>query len=273
MGAYASTPKKDTYVAGDVELSELCSPEYLNTGDIVLMSGNGWLARLIRCFLWTNYSHVGMLHWRVLDGDDRPTLCLWESVGHVDDLHCLLHGRKKSGVRLVRFCDKITSYIDASSWKRTQVCVVRVHPRSPEYADAIARRLCDFEHEACGTAYDSSVPDLLRAAYPTLLGANYLSTNATNDAYTCNELVAVTLVRTRICSEILPVGSITERSFINGAIGNRYQLDATLAQENIHLTVTNTPAPAYAPRTPSTHSAIVAASDIRQRGVHAYQNV
>lgn len=235
MGASPTVPKKDTTLPFPVALEDLV--DELNTGDIVLFCGNSWYATLIRYFVYTPYSHVGMVHRRVPPGGRTPVLCLWESVGHVDDLYCLLHGRKKSGVRLVSFVDKMREYINGAHSLTTAICVIRVHPRGSAEAASIAARLEAFEDHHCGTAYDMNPLHLARCAYPGLLGANVLT--PVNAAFTCNELIAETLVFTRICSEELPVGMITERHFLTGAILHNFEQDAALAQDNLHLTVTH----------------------------------
>lgn len=256
--AWGSAARRhDVYTPYPVAFDDLAPS--LDTGDVLLMCGNGVGAHLIRLLLWTNYSHVGIVHRREFadaSGQMVSELCLWESAGHDDGLVCLLHGRRKGGVRLVRLRDRIESYM-RSSWRGlAYVCVVKLHATEEKLAK-IAHQMCALEDRHCGLAYNSNPLHLAAAGFPGLFGPTHPSfalpayaghALAAPTPMTCNELVALTLVSAGICRSWLPVGAVTEQSFINGDIGPHFlEPGVSMGTENYHWTINglHTQYPAY----------------------------
>jgi hypothetical protein len=233
MGAAATVPKENSRTHTRTSPSELIAT--LRTGDVLLFQGNGWQATLERWFTWCEYSHIGMVQWRMLGDTDMhgnrvPTACLWESVGHLDAHTCVLHGRRKTGVRLVRLAEKIDDYIAANAWREVRVCSIPLHARAAkrESMEALFER---FVNETCGIPYQTSAIGMLCAAYPVEFGAAYATPLS---GYTCNQLVAATLVRIHAYKSSMPIGSITLRGFLDGALLDAWSDDAILDQINYH---------------------------------------
>jgi hypothetical protein len=240
MGGGPSVPKCDKYPAQAATIQEILAS--VNTGDLVYFSGNTWSARLIRLITWYDYSHVGMVHRRVLPGHTEPTVCLWESTGTLDDLPCLLHGNIRTGVRLVSLEAKLRAYIAGNGWGETRICVVPLRPRGAD-RDATRRlleaNLTRFEDTVCGTSYSRAAVDLLCAAYGPVVEAPVDPGQLANlHAYTCNQLVAYTLVRMRAYSARVPIMSCSLRSYTDGTGVLPSMCDlAELEQTNWHWRV------------------------------------
>lgn len=232
MGAAATVPKQNKYAEVPITVAELLA--IVNTGDLLFFRGNSWQSWFERLGIWCNYSHVGMVEWRVLPGHTTATACLWESVGHLDAIPCVLHGRCKSGVRLVRLADRVADYIAGNSWDETAVCLVQLHARSAERRAEMTQHLARFINETCGDSYSTHSLDILRSQMPDLLGAAHMGHLA---GYTCNQLVAATLVRMRAYNVSTPVTAITLRGLLDGALLERWQALGTLDQTNYHFTV------------------------------------
>lgn len=232
MGGTASTTVQTQDLTKEPLLpSQVCAPGVLQTGDIVLFNGSGWRSALIRWFTWSNYTHVGMVHWRRIPGHgDAPVLCLWESTGHADKLPCLLHQRHKSGVRLVPLEHKLLEYVKADPWGDTRISVVPLQFRSDADRQTFERLLTEFEDRVADTPYAGSASRLLAAGYPMELGTQHLAADI--DSYTCNQLVAVTLIRARAFTSSLPDGQITVSGFAEGALDARWSDLATTQGKN-----------------------------------------
>lgn len=249
MGAGPSVPKDNVYPTEAVDINELVSR--LRTGDILCFSGNTWSARLVRLFAYWDYSHVGMVHWRVLPGHVEPVPCLWESVSTIDELPCLLHGNRRSGVRLVSLVDKLRLLIAGNSgWGETRVCVVPLLALGGEQNRPVMEaHLRAFEDEVCGARYSFAAADLLSSAWGPMFehhsgGGPMPVRTATPSmpfnvhAYTCSQLVARTLVRMRAYAASTPVDAATLRSFTNGTvIIGKYRDRGELDQTNYHWRV------------------------------------
>lgn len=230
MGATPSVQKDNQRPDRPVCLAELLPS--LNTGDVVLFCGNGFRATVERWLTWSEYSHVGMVQLRQFPGMPHPTVCLWESVGHLDELPCLLHGRRKTGVRLVTLEDKVNEYIRESPWSEVRLCVVPMCSRGPDGRAVMDRHLTDYVHQCCGVAYPTHTMDILRAGFPGLAGDG-----PPVSGMTCNRLIAETLVRMHAYRKELPVGQITLNSFIDGTITDELQDHGVLDQVNYHWVV------------------------------------
>lgn len=263
--------KDDKYPPQPLMVSELLArprdrPDQavLKTGDIIMFSGNGWRAFGTRWVEWCDYSHVGMVHWVSLPGSVEQTCCVWESVGHLDDLSCVLHGRRKTGPRLVPLRDKLDGYIDGSSWHEVRICHIRLWPHPPQERAALEQALLDFENHLCaGSTYPSPTQLVLSAATwqlpmgMPLDAASSTSSSSSSSAssstpsslnprlatYTCDQLIATTLVQMHAYSSELPVKQIHLASFLNGSILERYRDKAALDQINWHWIVKSDQSP------------------------------
>jgi hypothetical protein len=233
MGAAATVPKENKYAAVPVSVDELL--RVVQTGDLLFFRGNSWQSMLERLFIWCSYSHVGMVEWRVLPGHTVATACLWESVGHLDAHTCVLHGRRKTGVRLVRLADKLADYIAGNAWRETHVCLVQLHARNDAARADMTARMSAFIDQVCGCDYSTHAIDIMRSQFPSMLGS---ATPASAVAgYTCNQLATATLVRMHAYSSATPAAQITLAGLMDGALLAQWQDKGALDQINYHYTV------------------------------------
>ena len=223
MGGSASkVPKVDNYPEQPVSVDELLP--LLSTGDIILFRGCGTSAWWVRLWEMCNYSHVGMVHKRVLDGHSEPTVCVWESVGHLDNMPCLLHGRLKSGPRL---------------------CIIKMQPHRTEDSIALDQHLSAFEDYTCGRSSYPGSSEVVAGAiglWKLPMGDDTVSQwqgpgVVARVDYTCEQLIAATLVRMQAYSASLDVNRIHLNSFIDGSILETHRRRAVLDQVNYHWTV------------------------------------
>jgi len=139
----------------------------LQTGDILLFAGKGFISQVIKRMTGSPWSHVGMVYRPAED----VVLC-WESttLTKVKDEYA---GRPVKGVQLVQLSARVGTYDGAIAWRRL------ITPRSPATLAEIDR----LRHELAGRPYEEDVLDLVRAA---------LRRNDVEDAQTlfCSELVA-----------------------------------------------------------------------------------
>jgi len=233
MGAAATVPKENKHAAVPVSVDELLAA--VHTGDLLFFRGNSWQSMLERWFIWCNYSHVGMVEWRVLPGDSVATACLWESVGHLDAHACVLHGRRKSGVRLVRLAERLADYIGGSVHRETHVCLVQLHAANDAARDEMTQRLAAYIGHVCGREYSTHSIDIMRSQFPTVLGA--AAPVGVTAGYTCNQLVLATLVRMHAYSAHTPAAQITLAGLLDGALLAQWQDKGALDQINYHFTV------------------------------------
>lgn len=233
MGASASLPKENRHAEAPVSVAELL--QVVHTGDLLFFRGNGWLATLERWAIWCDYSHVGMVEWRVLPGESRATACLWESVGHLDAHACVLHGRRKTGVRLVRLADKLADYIAGAAWQETPVCLVQLHARNDAARTEMDRRFRAYIDETCGHEYSTHAIDIMRSQFPAELGV--AAAPGPTAGYTCNQLVAATLVRMHAYNSHTPVLRLTLRALLDGGLLPQWRDRGELDQINYHFIV------------------------------------
>lgn len=252
-GSPSRVPKEDFYPDRTVTVDELLSA--LSTGDIVLFRGNGTSAWWIRLWEMCAYSHVGMVHVRTFEGHSEPTVCLWESVGHIDNLVCLLHGRQKTGPRLVSLRDKLNTYIAGSGgWRETKICVIKLHPQPMEAGQHLDRNLTAFEEQICGRTNYPNAEEMVAGALwqlpmgapispaPTLHSMDRWAPQPRTD-YNCIQLIATTLIRMGAYASTLNTDRITLNSFLDGSITEQDRYLAVLDQVNYHWTVKPSPPP------------------------------
>jgi hypothetical protein len=273
MGQSAPTSARDIVIDEPIALRSVLAvergpdefnPDWLETGDLVLFSGTGWRARLIELFTHCAYSHVGMIYRLPETHDGNPAsseLYLLESVGHADELYCVLHGKRKGGVRLVELRERLRQYMRESGTGTVRVCVVKamIAP-NPHYAGPgtlyatsrgdMSERLGEFVSDVCDSRYGGSAARLVRHSYPALFGggAGYGRGTAPLlglDQYTCTELVAAALVHMQLASPELPIEQIQlPRHFMSGALDpHHYWLCGYLSPYNVHMTVSDRPRP------------------------------
>jgi len=235
--ASSAVPKRNLHGEVPVTIDEILA--VVKTGDLLFFRGNSWTSWLQRLTLWSNYSHVGMVEWRVLPGHTHATACLWESVGHLDAHQCVLHGRCKSGVRLVRLADRIADYA-AGTWDgETPICLIHLHARSAERRAEMEQLMQKFISDACGDSYSTHVLDMLRSQIPVVLGPAHMGHLA---GYTCNQLVTATLVRMRAYSIHTPVEKISLNGLMDGSLLEEWHEYGMLDQTNYHFIVRRGPA-------------------------------
>ena len=250
MGASPSrVPKNNTYLTDPCTVDELMGT--LDTGDMILFRGNSMSAWWIRWYEMCDYSHVAMVHIRTLDGDSEPTMCIWESVCHLDNLHCLLHGRVKSGPRLVSLRDKLNDYIAGSGTSReVRLCVVKLRPQPVEARMHLDQNLAGFEDHTCNRSYYPSPMGVVGSAmgvWQLPMGDDSLQRHgaAPRTDYTCEQLIACTLVKMGAYTPTLDVNKIHLKSFLDGSIPEHDRQLAVLDQINYHMIVKPPPPPAH----------------------------
>lgn len=232
MGAAATVQKENVYGTGAVTIAQLVSTT--RTGDLLFFRGNSWTSTLERWWIWCDYSHVGMVEWRQLPGDSFETACLWESVGHLDRHHCLLRGRRAVGTRLVRLADRLADYVHDTGWDETMVCLLQLEPHNAAAAQHMQRRLRQFIDQTYGEPYTTSFVNLVRSQSPAFAGAPPMGHRA---GYTCNQLVANTLVYMDAYSTMTPIERITLAGLLRGDLLHAWELRGALSHTNYHFTI------------------------------------
>ena len=232
MGAAASVQKENVYGKGTVSIAELVSTT--RTGDLLFFRGNSWTSTLERWWLWCDYTHVGMVEWRRLPGDEFDTACLWESVGHLDRHPCLLRNRRTVGTRLVRLADRLADYIHDSNWDDTPVCLLQLESHSAAATEHMQRRVRLFIDQTYGESYTTSLVNLFRSQAPEFAGAAPMGHRA---GYTCNQLVVRTLVFMDAYSTATPLERITLTGLLRGDLLHEWEFRGALSHTNYHFNV------------------------------------
>ena len=145
----------------------------LDTGDIVLFSGTGFISRMIQIVTRSEFSHVGM----VVRVEEWDMLLLFESttlskIKHVET------GKRTQGVQLVSLSERIKSYKADKVMFRQLKGVVR----SQEMRDTFRK----FRQEVKGRPYEKSKWELFCSAYDWIGGKNKKNLLS----LFCSELVA-----------------------------------------------------------------------------------
>ena len=162
----------------------------LDTGDIVLFAGVAPSGLLVRCALWTPWSHVGVVYkptaGAVVAASAEPararTLCsavrsnvgvalLLESVRHADDGATVAGACTGGGVRLALLCDRLRR-----GERCGRIAARRLVFASPEAGRAYRARIeasllaADGPaslHRLLGTPFETSMADLVRSHFGT----------------------------------------------------------------------------------------------------------
>lgn len=157
----------------DMSKYEAIRPK-LDTGDIVLFSGSGFISRLIQMISKSKWSHVGM----VIKSAEWDMLLLWESttLSKIKDIE----SRKQTqGVQLVPLSERIKCY------KEGCVAFRRLIGGTEEQRLDMQSKLKDFRSEVKGRNYEESKWELFRAAYDGAWGLN----EADLSSLFCSEMI------------------------------------------------------------------------------------
>lgn len=121
----------------------------LNTGDIVLFSGKGFISWLIKKVTQSPWSHIGL----VLKSTELDSILLWESTT-LNNIPNLENGRVTSGVQLSSLSERIRHY------KGTVGIRILEHRRTPEFISTILA----LKDEVRGRKYEQNKIKLIRSA-------------------------------------------------------------------------------------------------------------
>jgi hypothetical protein len=248
MGGARSRPHKDDYSV-TLRVSDICKQlighqsgaPLVKSGDVLLFRGSARTSRLIEWFTWCPYSHIGIV--LMYNGE----ICLLESVGHVDALHCKLGNRPKDGVRLVSLEQKLNNYLAETGREladaTTQICFLPLHLQESQHS-LCEQHLLNFARHTLGLGYQHSSQSLLHAAFhaipaPSLSAYAHLSSDNPRKEYQCAELVAAALRAMGVLRLNFPCEDMTPKSFINGSVLDTDYVHPTvvLSQEQFHITV------------------------------------
>ena len=145
----------------------------LDTGDIVLFSGTGFISRMIQTFSRSIWSHVGM----VIKSVDWDMILLWESttLSKIKDIESR---EQTQGVQLVPLSERVKCYAnDKVAFRKLEGV------RRDENMREVLRK---FRQDMKGREYEKSKFELLKAAYDGPFGANEEDLSS----IFCSELVA-----------------------------------------------------------------------------------
>ncbi len=167
----------------------------LNTGDLVLFSGKGFVSRMIKRFTRSKWSHVGM----VINSVEWDMKLLWESTT-LSKIKDITTGTTKQGVQLVPLSEKIKNY-DGEVGIRTLNTNV-----SP---DEIRDTLRKLRKELKGRDYEQDKLELFKSAYDWWGGKNEEDLSS----IFCSELMAEAYQRLGFFSEDSPSNEYTPEDF------------------------------------------------------------
>lgn len=166
----------------------------LDTGDLVLFSGRGFVSWLIRWASGSKWSHIGMVV-KVTDGD---MILLFESTT-LSKVKDVVSGKVRRGVQLVSLSERIMSYDG-------QVGIVFLAaPRTSEMIKA----LLDFRGEVRNRPYEKSFVGLFKSLYDGCFGENKEDLTSVF----CSELVAEAYQRMGVLSNEIPSDEYTPADF------------------------------------------------------------
>lgn len=144
----------------------------LETGDIILFSGNSFISHLIRMATRSDYSHVGM----VLKFNGYDSVFLWEST-KLSNVGDILSGKKKNGVQITLLSERIENYNGS--------CVLR-RLASPSFTSAQIDSLNQLRRELRNRPYERNKKELILSLYDNAGGKNEEDLSSVF----CSELVA-----------------------------------------------------------------------------------
>ncbi len=143
----------------------------LETGDIVLFSGEGIVSNFIKVFTASPYSHVGM----VVKIPEWDMVLLWESTT-LSKIKDVRSGTVKQGVQLVPLSERVKAY------KGT----IGVRFLSVERTYEMRKALAKLRKEVAGRPYEEDKLELFKSAYDFFGGKNEEELSS----LFCSEMVA-----------------------------------------------------------------------------------
>lgn len=129
----------------------------LNTGDMVLFSGEGHISNIIKWYTKSKWSHVGM----VIKSIEWDMLLLWESTT-LSKIKDIQSGKAKQGVQLVPLSGRIKAYEGE----------VGVRLLNIERTSEMLCSLKDLRRELKGRPYEENKLELFKSAYDFVGGHN-----------------------------------------------------------------------------------------------------
>ena len=155
----------------------------LQTGDLVLFSGETLFSLFIRIFTVSPYSHIGIV---MIEEDVR----LWESAKRAIKDH---KGKLKAGVRLTTLSDRIAGY-------EGEVFIRQLNKKLEANAQTELRKI---REELKNRPYERDTAELIKAGWDGPFGGN---TEDLSSIF-CSELVAEAYQRVGLLLEV-PSGSL-----------------------------------------------------------------
>lgn len=189
----------------------------LQTGDIVLFDGRGFISRLIQIGSGSRWSHIGM----VVRSKDMDLMLLWESTG-LSKSRDIRDGKLKKGVQLV----SLSSRIETSKGN----IAVRQYQGDMNYR--ALRAFKDFRLETRNVPYERNLWELIFS----LLDFSWLAPNKPSlSSLFCSELVAEALKRMKIMKDEHPSNEFVPADFGEGGMFEQYLKDGHSYGPEVYL--------------------------------------
>jgi hypothetical protein len=172
--------------------------EELNTGDVVLFAGKGFVSGIVKFFSRSKWSHVGI----IVKSNDLNMVLIWESTG-LSKVKDMDSGKLVLGVQTVTLSDRLDEY-QGEAWVR-------------QYDGRVTKKmiaaLAEFRRESKGKPYEKNYWQLAKS----LLDFSWLRPNKKDvSSLFCSELVAESLQRMGLVATDLPSNEFTPRDFADG---------------------------------------------------------
>jgi hypothetical protein len=166
----------------------------IDTGDIFLFSGKGFISAGIKLLTKSKWSHLGM----ALRLPEYDTVLIWESTT-LNDLLDVETGKARKGVQLNLLSERIRTYDGKVGYRKL------IAHKTP----GMLKELLDFRKEVKNRPYEKSELELIRSAYDGYFGKNKENLSS----LFCSELVAEAYQRMNLLSEALPSNEYTPKDF------------------------------------------------------------
>jgi hypothetical protein len=191
--------------------------EELNTGDVVLFAGKGFVSGIVKFFSRSKWSHVGI----IVKSNDLNMVLIWESTGlsKVKDMDT---GEIRIGVQTVTLSDRLDEY-KGEVWVR-------------QYDGRVTKKmigiLAEFRRESKGKPYEKNYWQLAKS----LLDFSWLRPNKRDvSSLFCSELVAESLQRMGLMTNDLPSNEFTPRDFEDGGPFEKYWAKGVTFKKAVQL--------------------------------------
>lgn len=172
----------------------------LKTGDIVLFHGKGFFSWAIKFSTKSNWSHVGMV---VNDPDVHEEPMIFESTT-LSNVRDSLTGKRRGGVQLVSYKDRINSYNGK----------IAVRPLNVSRSDAFEEKVKNIINQLHGREYEESLWQLANSSWDLLP----ISENKEDlSSVFCSELVAHIYQELGFLDESKPSNEYTPGDFEENA--------------------------------------------------------